>query len=271
MKYLKRLGFIVLLWTITSNFASAQFTLLPSIGEGVDCEQVLAEYDVDGNFKHSGANAKANEEAEKNSSEDLKEKQQAYNDAVAERDQANQQVAQAQKALDSASALLQACKNESYDIGMGGAGCVSESQAFDDASKSLDQANTANAEATAKIDQAQKDSSNAGQISGGGVPEDELKIDTEYRNNVLACAIKTGKISLSMIPYYIAYIADFLLGLSAIVSILFIMVGGYFYIWGGLTDNKEKGKKTVINAMIGLAMAIFSWAFISAVISALTS
>jgi hypothetical protein len=90
-------------------------------------------------------------------------------------------------------------------------------------------------------------------------------------NMLMACGIKTGRINLSMIPYFVTYIANFLLALIGIVAVLFIVLGGYWYIYGGLSDDKEKGKKTIINALWGMAVATLSWVLISMIIAAITS
>jgi hypothetical protein len=101
-----------------------------------------------------------------------------------------------------------------------------------------------------------------------GTPGDWLG---DYDNqDILGCAIKTGKVSLNMIPYFIRYVADFLLGLSGLISMLFVVVGGFMYVWGGLTDQKEKGKKTIMNALMGLGIAILSWSIIAMIIAAIT-
>jgi len=91
------------------------------------------------------------------------------------------------------------------------------------------------------------------------------------RNVLMGCAIKTGRISLKLIPYFISYFANFLLSLVGLISMLFIVIGGYFYIYGGLTENKEKGKKTIYHALLGMAVAILSWVIINVIISAVTS
>lgn len=91
------------------------------------------------------------------------------------------------------------------------------------------------------------------------------------RDNILGCGIKTGRISLRMIPYFISYFANFLLSLIGLICVLFIVIGGYYYIYGGLSQNKEKGKKTIYHALLGMSVAILSWVFINVIIAAVTS
>ncbi|MFC1750525.1 hypothetical protein ACFL2V_17155, partial [Pseudomonadota bacterium] len=90
-------------------------------------------------------------------------------------------------------------------------------------------------------------------------------------NDLLGCAIKSGRITLEIVPYFITYIANFLLALIGLVVVLFIVLGGYYYIYGGLTEQKEKGKKTIANALLGMVVAILSWVIVNVVISAITS
>ena len=95
----------------------------------------------------------------------------------------------------------------------------------------------------------------------------QIKAD---KDNILGCAIKTGRISLSMIPYFITYIINFLLGLVGIISVLFIVIGGYRYVLGGLTEEKEKGKNTIMHALMGMGVALLAWTIVNVIINAVT-
>lgn len=93
---------------------------------------------------------------------------------------------------------------------------------------------------------------------------------SEERDKLLGCAIQTGRISFAMIPYFIQRIINFLLAMVGLVSVLAIVIGGYFYVLGGLTDDKEKGKKYLMRAIMGLALASLSWIIVSVIISLVT-
>jgi len=95
--------------------------------------------------------------------------------------------------------------------------------------------------------------------------------NNDGRANLLGCAIKTGRISLQMIPYFISYISNFLLSIIGLICVLFIVLGGYFYIAAGLTEGKEKGKKYISHALLGMAVAILSWIIVNVVMYAVTS
>ncbi len=90
-------------------------------------------------------------------------------------------------------------------------------------------------------------------------------------NDILACAIKTGRVQFWMIPYFISNILNFLIGISGLLSILMIMVGAYFYIAGGITDDKEKGKTIISYALGGLVLTILSWTIVNFILLIITS
>jgi hypothetical protein len=92
----------------------------------------------------------------------------------------------------------------------------------------------------------------------------------ENRDIILGCAIRTGRISLVMVPFFITYVANFLLGLSGIISVLFIVIGGYHYVIGGLTEEKEKGKQTIMHALMGMGVALLSWTIVTVIMNAVT-
>ncbi len=94
---------------------------------------------------------------------------------------------------------------------------------------------------------------------------------TDQKEVFLSCGIKTGNIHLWMLPFYVTHLIEFALGIAGIISVLFVMVGGYFYATGGLTEDKEKGKKTIMYALGGLALASFAWIIVNIIQVQLTS
>lgn len=89
-------------------------------------------------------------------------------------------------------------------------------------------------------------------------------------NDILGCAIKTGDIKLWMIPYYIRYILELIIGLAGLVSVGGIVYGGYFYLFSGITEDKEQGKNAIKNAIIGIVLSLTAWAIVNIVISLVT-
>jgi len=91
------------------------------------------------------------------------------------------------------------------------------------------------------------------------------------RNDVLGCGIKTGKIRLWMFPFYITNVINFGLAIAGTLSILFILIGSYQYMIGGLSQDKEKGKKTIMYAVGGLVLAALAWVIINIIIVQITA
>ncbi|MEK7529078.1 MAG: pilin [Patescibacteria group bacterium] len=91
---------------------------------------------------------------------------------------------------------------------------------------------------------------------------DLLKTDQEQ---VLGCAIKTGRIKLWLVPFFVTRLISFLIAIAGAISMLFIVIGGYNYVLGGLTDDKESGKKTLTYAIIGLVVALSAWIIVNVV------
>lgn len=85
-------------------------------------------------------------------------------------------------------------------------------------------------------------------------------------NDILGCAIKTGDIKLWMVPFYVRYILEFVIGVAGLLVVGGIVYGGYLYLFGALTEQKEQGKKAIINSLIGLVLSLSAWAIVSIVI-----
>lgn len=94
---------------------------------------------------------------------------------------------------------------------------------------------------------------------------------SDKRDEILACAIKTGRMHLFMVPFFALYIIEFLLGIAGLLAILYIVYGGYKYVIGGLTQDKETGKKIIFQAILGLSVALGAWIIVNLVQIVLTS
>lgn len=89
-------------------------------------------------------------------------------------------------------------------------------------------------------------------------------------NQVLGCGIKTGNITLWMVPFYIRYILQFILSIAGLVAIGAIIYGGYFYMFAGVSDDKDKGKKAIFNGIIGFVITMVAWTIVNIVIALVT-
>lgn len=98
----------------------------------------------------------------------------------------------------------------------------------------------------------------------------QIVFGDDTAKDILGCAIKTGNIELWMIPHFVIYAVETLLGVAGLISVLFIVVGGYQYAIGGLTEDRDKAKKTIMYAIAGLVVALLAWAIVNLVQLALT-
>ena len=94
------------------------------------------------------------------------------------------------------------------------------------------------------------------------IPEDE--------SATLGCAITTGRISLTMVPFFIKYFSNYLLGMVSLVALLFVVIGGFMYSAGGLTGQKDKGKTFITNALTGMVIAFLAWSIVNVILAAIT-
>ena len=69
----------------------------------------------------------------------------------------------------------------------------------------------------------------------------------------------------------ILYVINIMLGIAGVLSVLFLIIGGFWYITSaGNEETAEKGKGTAVNAIIGLVIVILSYVIVN-VISGLVS
>ncbi len=67
-------------------------------------------------------------------------------------------------------------------------------------------------------------------------------------------------------------VIKWLLTISGVIAILFIIVGGFQYITSaGNSETAEKGKGTLINAVIGLIVVLLSYTIVSVISGSLTT
>lgn len=89
-------------------------------------------------------------------------------------------------------------------------------------------------------------------------------------NSILACGIRTGAMKLWMIPYYIRFMLEFVISLAGLIAVAGTVYGGYLYMFGGISDEKEKGKKAIMYGVIGMIMTLVAWAVVNIFIALLT-
>ncbi|MBL8029734.1 MAG: hypothetical protein JNN11_00610 [Candidatus Doudnabacteria bacterium] len=61
-------------------------------------------------------------------------------------------------------------------------------------------------------------------------------------------------------------IIDLMLIFAGMIAVMFIIIGGYWYITSaGNEEQAEKGKGTLLNAIIGIVLIVLSWVIIRVV------
>jgi len=106
------------------------------------------------------------------------------------------------------------------------------------------------------------------EISGPSSPNFDY---TPSYTDIMGCAIKTGDIKFWMVPYFVRYILEFIIGIAGLASVAGIVYGGYFYLFAGLSDDQQKGKNAIKNSIIALVLSLSAWAIVNIVISLVTS
>lgn len=65
---------------------------------------------------------------------------------------------------------------------------------------------------------------------------------------------------------FISTVINWLLGIAFGIAVLFLIIGGFWYITSaGNEETAEKGKGTAINAIIGIVIIILSWVIVNVV------
>ena len=70
----------------------------------------------------------------------------------------------------------------------------------------------------------------------------------------------------------IIIVLNWLLGIAGLIAVLFLVVGGFKMITSnGNEDQNTEGRKTVINALIGLAVVILAYVVVTVIANTATS
>ncbi len=81
-----------------------------------------------------------------------------------------------------------------------------------------------------------------------------------------------GVASKKTLAELVSEVLKILLTLSGVVAVVFIVLGGFRYMTAnGNEEQAEKGRKSLINAIIGLAIIILAYTLVSVIVNGLTS
>jgi len=96
--------------------------------------------------------------------------------------------------------------------------------------------------------------------------------DIESEEGVdFADKFRMGQFELYDLGTYAQYLIETLIIFAGGIAVLFIIIGGYKYMIGSISDDKEAGKKTIGYALAGFAVAVLAWTIINFVQVWLTS
>lgn len=96
------------------------------------------------------------------------------------------------------------------------------------------------------------------------IPKEEITSEKPYNDpeNELARSFQTGQFEIWQLGDYAIYLIELLIFFAGGISVLFIVVGGYEYMIGGVTEDKEAGKKTIGYAVTGFVISLLAWTIV---------
>ena len=74
---------------------------------------------------------------------------------------------------------------------------------------------------------------------------------------------QSGKFEIWHIPCYVQYLSQTFIYFAGGIAVLFLVIGGYQYMIGGISEDKEAGKKTIIYALAGFALTLTAWTLVN--------
>jgi hypothetical protein len=82
---------------------------------------------------------------------------------------------------------------------------------------------------------------------------------------------KTGIASKTTLTDFILELVKILLSFAGVIAVVMLVIGGYWYMAaGGNEEMSEKGKKTIINFVLGLVVVILAYTIVTVIASTLT-
>jgi hypothetical protein len=109
------------------------------------------------------------------------------------------------------------------------------------------------------------------EIDAADAIDDQAEIDRLKAQDSLAKKFQTGEFELYDLGTYVQYLIEFLIYFAGGIAVLFIVIGGYKYMVGSISDDKEAGKKTIAYALTGFAIAVLAWTIVNFIQVWLTS
>ena len=83
------------------------------------------------------------------------------------------------------------------------------------------------------------------------------------------CNFVTGEFGFDCVPIYVGYLVKVLFAMTGGFALMEIVKSGYEIALSGVTGDKEKGKKHLTWALLGLALSISAFLVVDFIISTL--
>lgn len=93
--------------------------------------------------------------------------------------------------------------------------------------------------------------------------------DPKYKE--LAESFKSGDFQLWQLVDYALYLIELLVFFAGGVAVLMIVIGGYQYMLGAISEDKESGKKTLGFAILGFVVCLLAWLIVNFIQYVVTS
>lgn len=74
---------------------------------------------------------------------------------------------------------------------------------------------------------------------------------------------RDGNFEIWELPCYVQYLSEVALYFAGGISVLFVIIGGYKYMIGSISDDKEGGKKTLQYALTGFTITLLAWTIVN--------
>lgn len=90
------------------------------------------------------------------------------------------------------------------------------------------------------------------------------------QTGIQGCDFQTGRLSSACIPNFVAHLIAFIFSLLGVFFLANVMYGGYEIAMGGITGDKESGKRRLTWSVIGLIVAICCFIILDLILSVIT-
>lgn len=88
-------------------------------------------------------------------------------------------------------------------------------------------------------------------------------------DSIAGCDFTTGQLDASCIPNFIGYTVKSIFGVTGMIFMVNVMIGGYQMAISGVTEDKSAGKNRIMYSILGFIACALAFLIVDFVISAL--